>query len=72
MINPITNVQFELNLNSKEKGLESRVNNLEAFIFEQNKININLEERIKKLEAIITEKKEISKLNFESDWQILK
>ena len=70
MKNPITNTLFELTLNSKEKDLNSRVNYLEAFIVEQNKININLEERIKKLEAIISSKNEIrneKKIFFESE-----
>ena len=37
LINPITNKKFELNLNSKEKDINTRVNDLEAFIIEQNK-----------------------------------
>ena len=68
LINPITNKKFELNLNSKEKDLNTRVNDLEAFIIEQNKKNINLEERIKKLEAIIVEKnEEKNRIMFDSE-----
>ena len=67
LINPITNKKFELNLNSKEKDLNTRVNDLEAFIIEQKK-NINLEERIKKLEAIIAEKnEEKNRIMFDSE-----
>ena len=53
MKNPISNKIFELNLNETEKDLNSRVNNLETIISEQNKKIILLEERIKKLEDII-------------------
>ena len=73
MTNPITNKAFELNLNSKEKDLNTRVNYLEDIIAEQNKKINSLEERMKKLEAIIPEynelkkEKEEKKLIFESD-----
>ena len=73
MINPITNKPFELNLNSKEIDLNTRVNYLEDIIAEQNKKINSLEERMKKLEAIITEynelkkEKEEKKLHFESE-----
>ena len=53
MKNPITNKIFELNLNEKEKDLNSRINHLETIISEQNKKIISLEERIKRLEDII-------------------
>jgi len=63
MKNPISNKSFDLNLNEKEKDLNSRVNSLETIIEEQNKKIITLEERIKKLEDIINqyEKKEKEK-----------
>ena len=73
MTNPITNKTFELNLNSKEKDLNTRVNYLEDIIVEQNKKINSLEERMKKLEAIISEynelkkEKEEKKLIFESE-----
>ena len=63
MKNPISNKSFDLNLNEKEKDLNSRVNSLETIIEEQNKKIITLEERIKKNENIINkyEKKEKEK-----------
>jgi len=65
MKNPISNKIFDLNLNEKEKDLNSRVNSLETIISEQSKKIINLEERIKKLEEIINynEEKKKEKLN---------
>ena len=73
LVNPITNKTFELNLNSKEKDLITRVNYLEDIIAKQNKKINSLEKRIKKLEIIITEfnelkkEKEEKKLVFESE-----
>ena len=61
MTNPITNKTFELNLNFKEKDINTRVNYLEDIIAEQNKKINSLEERMKKLEEIITEYKELRK-----------
>ena len=61
MKNPISNKIFELNLNETEKDLNSRVNNLETIISEQNKKIILLEERIKKLEDIINKYEEKEK-----------
>ena len=58
MKNPISNKIFELNINETEKDLNSRVNNLETIIAEQNKKIISLEERIKKLEDIINKYEE--------------
>ena len=69
MKNPISNKIFELNLNETEKDLNSRVNNLETIIAEQNKKIISLEERIKKLEDIINkyEEKEKEKERLEKE-----
>ena len=65
MLNPISNKSFELILNSKEKDLNSRVNNLEQIIIEQNKTITLMEERLKKLESIIIEYIELKKNNEE-------
>lgn len=54
MKNPISNKTFELILNKEQKDLNSRINNLEAIIIEQNKKIISLEERIKKLEDFLS------------------
>lgn len=62
MTNPISNKQFEINLNQKEHDLNSRVTTLENYITEQNnKIN-NLQtfiteqkNKINNLESLITE-----------------
>ena len=61
MKNPISNKIFELNLIQKEKDLNTRVNNLETIIAEQNDKIINLEERIQKLEDIINKYEEKEK-----------
>ena len=50
MINPITKLTFEINLNLEEKDTNSRVCNLENYISEQNKKMILMEERLKILE----------------------
>ena len=50
MINPITKLSFEINLNLEEKDTNSRVCNLENYISEQNKKMILMEERLKILE----------------------
>ena len=50
MINPITKLTFEINLNLEEKDTNSRVSNLENYISEQNKKMILMEERLKTLE----------------------
>ena len=55
MTNPITNKTFELNLNLKQKDLNSRVTFLESIIIEQDKKIDSLEERIIKLETLINE-----------------
>ena len=55
MTNPITNKTFELNLNLKQKDLNSRVSFLESIIIEQDKKIYSLEERIIKLETLINE-----------------
>ena len=65
MLNPISNKSFQLILNSKEKDLNSRVNNLEQIIIEQNKTITLMEERLKKLESIIIEYNELKKKNEE-------
>ena len=54
MTNPISNKQFEINLNQKQHDLNSRVSSLEKYIIEQNNKIINLE-------TLITEQK--SKIN---------
>ena len=55
--NPISNKQFEVNLNQKQQDLNSRVTSLENYIKEQNKKINNLEEKIKQLEIIVNEYK---------------
>ena len=55
IINPITNKNFDLSINIKEKDMNSRIKDLEEIISQQNNKILFLEEKIKQFEPIIEE-----------------
>ena len=55
IINPITNNNFDLSINIKEKDMNSRIKDLEEIISQQNNKILFLEEKIKQFEPIIEE-----------------
>ena len=80
-LNPLTKKNFDIILNSKEKDLKSRIENLEKIVFDLSekvkKINL-LEEKVKKLEEALETKKtkkylfqQSNILNNNSDYELI-
>ncbi len=55
IINPITNKNFDLSINIKEKDMNSRIKDLEEIISQQNNKILFLEEKIKQFEPMFEE-----------------